>query len=94
MLATFGSFISIYYLPLYYQFTRGATAVQTSVHLLPFIFFLVAFVLLNGQLMGRTGYYYPWYIVGAVMELIGGVLLCELKNFRYTDSKTRGPSRS
>ncbi|KAF5674782.1 major facilitator superfamily transporter [Fusarium circinatum] len=75
MLATFGSFIGIFYLPLYYQFTRGITAVETSVHLLPFILFLVAFNLLNGQFMGRTGYYYPWYIVGSLMELIGGVLM-------------------
>ncbi|KAG8156488.1 hypothetical protein KVR01_013592 [Diaporthe batatas] len=75
MLATFGSFISIYYLPLYYQFTRGASALETSVHLLPFILFLVAFNLLNGQFMGKTGYYYPWYIAGAALELIGGVLL-------------------
>ncbi|KAL8408917.1 hypothetical protein RB594_007378 [Gaeumannomyces avenae] len=75
MLATFGSFISIYYLPLYYQFTRGATAVETSVHLLPFILFLVAFNLVNGHFMGRTGYYYPWYIAGSALELIGGVLL-------------------
>ncbi|KAM5343434.1 hypothetical protein ACJ41O_011971 [Fusarium nematophilum] len=75
MLATFGSFIGIFYLPLYYQFTRGASAVETSLHLLPFILFLVAFNLLNGQFMGRTGYYYPWYIAGAALELIGGVLL-------------------
>ncbi|KAJ3525990.1 hypothetical protein NM208_g11401 [Fusarium decemcellulare] len=75
MLATFGSFIGIFYLPLYYQFTRGSTALETSVHLLPFILFLVAFNLLNGQFMGRTGYYYPWYIAGSTLELIGGVLL-------------------
>ncbi|KAB5560109.1 major facilitator superfamily domain-containing protein, partial [Coniochaeta sp. 2T2.1] len=75
MLATFGSFIGIYYLPLYYQFARGITAVQTSVHLLPFIFFLAGFNLLNGQFMGKTGYYYPWYVAGAALELIGGVLV-------------------
>ncbi|KAG2418430.1 hypothetical protein HFD88_001531 [Aspergillus terreus] len=75
MLATFGSFIGIYYLPIYYQFARGSTAMQTSVHLLPFILFLVAFNLANGQLMAKTGYYYPWYVVGAALELIGGVLM-------------------
>lgn len=78
MLATFGSFIGIYYLPLYYQFTRGSNAVETAVHLLPFILVLVAFNLINGQYMGKTGYYYPWYIAGSVLELIGGVLLCKL----------------
>ena len=81
MLATFGSFIGIFYLPLYYQFTRGSTAIQTSVHLLPFILFLVAFNLGNGQFMGKTGYYYPWYIVGAALELIGGVLMYHVDEF-------------
>ncbi|KAK1988890.1 major facilitator superfamily-domain-containing protein [Colletotrichum cereale] len=81
MLATFGSFIGIFYLPLYYQFTRGSSAVETSVHLLPFILFLVAFNILNGQFMGRTGYYYPWYIAGSALELIGGVLLYTVDEF-------------
>jgi MFS family permease len=89
MLATFGSFIGIYYLPLYYQFARGITAVQTSVHLLPFIFFLAGFNLLNGQFMGKTGYYYPWYIVGAALELIGGVLVYTI-NEHTSDAKIYG----
>ncbi|CAM1505800.1 Fc.00g114370.m01.CDS01 [Cosmosporella sp. VM-42] len=55
MLATFGSFIGIYYLSLYHQFTRGISAVQISVHLLPFILFLVAFNFVNGQFMASTG---------------------------------------
>ncbi|EQL01445.1 Major facilitator superfamily domain, general substrate transporter [Ophiocordyceps sinensis CO18] len=75
MFAAFGCFISIYYLPLYFQFTRGATALQTSVHMLPFILFLSASVLINGQYMGKTGYYYPWYIFGSALHLIGGALL-------------------
>lgn len=77
MFAAFGCFISIYYLPLYFQFTRGATALQTSVHMLPFILFLSASVLINGQYMGKTGYYYPWYIFGSALHLIGGALLCK-----------------
>ncbi|KAH8907861.1 MFS general substrate transporter [Coniochaeta sp. PMI_546] len=89
MLATFGSFIGIYYLPLYYQFARGITAVQTSVHLLPFIFFLAGFNLLNGQFMGKTGYYYPWYIVGAALELIGGVLVYTIDE-NTSDAKIYG----
>ncbi|KAJ2897833.1 hypothetical protein MKZ38_004346 [Zalerion maritima] len=81
MFAAFGCFISIYYLPLYYQFSRGATAVETSVHMLPFIMFLVVCVLINGRFMGKTGYYYPWYIFGSVMELVGGVLLYTVDEF-------------
>ncbi|KAI1918584.1 hypothetical protein LOZ65_004818 [Ophidiomyces ophidiicola] len=89
MLATFGSFIGIYYLPIYFQFTRGITAVQTSVKLLPFILFLVAFNLINGQFMGWTGYYYPWYIAGAALELIGGVLLYTV-DVKTSDAKIYG----
>ena len=88
VLATFGSFIGIYYLPIYYQFTRGSTAIQTSVHLLPFILFLVAFNLINGQYMGKTGYYYPWYIFGAALELVGGVLMCK-SFFAHTPHPSR-----
>jgi hypothetical protein len=89
VLATFGSFIGIFYLPLYYQFTRGSTAMETSVHLLPFILFLVAFNLCNGQFMGKTGYYYPWYIVGAALELIGGVLMYHVDE-HTSDAKIYG----
>ena len=78
MFAAFGCFISIYYLPLYFQFTRGATAMQTSVYMLPFILFLSASVLLNGHFMSKTGYYYPWYIFGSALQVVGAALLCEL----------------
>ncbi|XWW98480.1 hypothetical protein V2A60_006480 [Cordyceps javanica] len=75
MFAAFGTFITIYYLPLYFQFTRGATALQTSVHILPYILFLSASVLINGDFMSKTGYYYPWYLFGSALQLIGGALL-------------------
>lgn len=77
MFAAFGCFICIYYLPLYFQFTRNATALWTSVHMLPFIMCLSACVLLNGAFMSKTGYYYPWYMFGSALQLIGGTLLCK-----------------
>ncbi|KAI6284783.1 hypothetical protein MCOR27_002545 [Pyricularia oryzae] len=75
LFSTFGGFISIYYLPLYFQLIRGATAMETSLYLLPFIIFLSGFVLVNGHFMAKTGYYYPWYIFGAALNIIGGALL-------------------
>ncbi|KAJ4341110.1 hypothetical protein N0V95_007330 [Ascochyta clinopodiicola] len=75
MFSAFGTFITIYYLPLYFQFTRGATALETSVYILPYIMFLSASVLLNGYFMSRSGYYYPWYLFGSALQLIGGALL-------------------
>lgn len=70
-----------YYLLIYYQFTGGSTAIETSIYLLPFILILVAFDLIDGQFMGKTGYCYPWYIFGAAFELISGVLLGEFFSY-------------
>ncbi|KAH6658493.1 major facilitator superfamily domain-containing protein [Truncatella angustata] len=68
-------FIPIYYIPLYFQFTRGDSAIEAAVRLLPLIFVLSAAILANGHLMGRFSYFQPWYIFGSVLTLIGGVLL-------------------
>jgi MFS family permease len=71
------SFIPIYYVPLYFQFTRGDSAIMAAVRLLPLIFVLSAAILANGHLMARFGYFQPWYIFGSVLTLIGGVLMCK-----------------
>lgn len=75
-------FIPIYYVPLYFQFTRGDDAIKAAVRLLPLIFVLSASILANGHLMSRFSYFQPWYIFGSVLTLIGGVLLCECFNYR------------
>lgn len=69
-------FIPIYYVPLYFQFTRGDDAIRAAVRLLPLIVVLSAAILANGHLMSRFSYFQPWYIFGSVLALIGGVLLC------------------
>jgi hypothetical protein len=68
------AFIPIYYVPLYFQFSRGDDAIRAAI-LLPLIFVLSAAILLNGHLMGRFNYFQPWYIFGSVLTLIGGVFL-------------------
>jgi hypothetical protein len=70
-------FVPIYYIPLYFQFTRGDGAIQAAVRLLPYIIILSVAILANGHLMGRFSYFQPWYIAGGVFSLIGGVLLCK-----------------
>jgi MFS family permease len=69
-------FIPVYYVPLYFQFTRGDSAITAAVRLLPLIFVLSAAILANGHLMSRFSYFQPWYIFGSILTLIGGVLLC------------------
>lgn len=72
-------FVPIYYIPLYFQFTRGDGAIQAAVRLLPYIVILSVAILANGHLMGRFSYFQPWYIAGGVFSLIGGVLLSRIQ---------------
>ena len=69
-------YIAIYYIPIYFQFTRGDSAIQAAVRLLPFVFILSAMVLINGFFMAKWGRYTPWYLIGSVITLIGSVLMC------------------
>ncbi|KAH6846935.1 major facilitator superfamily domain-containing protein [Chaetomium sp. MPI-CAGE-AT-0009] len=71
-------FVPIYYVPLYFQFTRGDSAITAAVRLLPLIFVLSAAILANGHLMARFSYFQPWYIFGSVLTLVGGVMLSRI----------------
>ncbi|KAH6695438.1 major facilitator superfamily domain-containing protein [Plectosphaerella plurivora] len=73
-----GSFVPIYYIPLYFQFTRGDSAIEAAIRLLPLICVLSATILASGHLMGRFGYFQPWYIVGSVLTMAGSVLLSRI----------------
>ncbi|OCK99433.1 MFS general substrate transporter [Cenococcum geophilum 1.58] len=68
-------FIPIYYIPVYFQFTRGDTALEAAVRLLPLIVLLSAAIMANGYLMSKLGYYQPWYLIGGALALAGNVLL-------------------
>lgn len=70
-------FIPLFYLPVYFQFSRGDSALEAAVRMLPFITLLCATILSSGYLMGKLGYFQPWYLVGAALALVGHVLLCK-----------------
>lgn len=82
-------FVPVYYIPLYFQFARGDSTVQTAVRLMPYIVFLCVLMLSSGFLMGRLGYYKPSYIVGASLALVGAVLMCKWKLLLHTSRSTR-----
>jgi MFS family permease len=68
-------FIPIYFLPIYFQFTRGDTALDSGVHLLPYIMLMIFAVISNGAILSAYGYYMPWYTAGGILVVIGGALL-------------------
>ncbi|KAJ5669889.1 hypothetical protein N7462_010959 [Penicillium macrosclerotiorum] len=68
-------FVPTYYIPLYFQFVRGDSALTAAVRLLPFIILMVCFGFLNGGLMSKFGYYMPWYLAGGILTTTGGALM-------------------
>jgi MFS family permease len=69
------AFIPIYFVPLFFQFTRNDNALDAGVRLLPLIVVMVVIVLANGILMAKFGYYMPWYTVGGLFTVAGSALM-------------------
>ncbi len=74
-----GAFVLMYYIPLYFQFTRGIGSLNSGVRLLALIVMVTVTIMANGAVISKTGYYQPWYTVGSALILIGGVLMCKSK---------------
>ena len=68
-------FITIYYIPLYFQFVRGESAIRSAVDLLPFLFTSVTAMLISGRLITSVGYYKLWFMTGSSLALIMSVCL-------------------
>lgn len=67
--------VPIYFLPIFFQFSRQASVLHSAVDLLPFILVLVFAVMFNGAMMTQLGYYMPWYLIGATIALVGSALM-------------------
>ncbi|KAJ8105567.1 hypothetical protein ONZ43_g7378 [Nemania bipapillata] len=76
MFALAGSFLmAIYYLPLWFQVVKGATATQSGVYTLPFVLSLVVASTLSGAFTQRFGYYVPAMIASPSLLAIGQGLM-------------------
>jgi len=78
-----GGFTPIYYIPAYFQFTQGDSALRSAVRLLPLILMVSVTILVNGAVLSKGGYYKPWYIGGSCLGLVGTVLLCKSHILMY-----------
>ena len=77
--AATSTFVPIYYTPLFFQFVHNDSALEAGVRLLPFVVFLVVFCVANGAIMSMTGWYFPWYLGGGCLTVIGGALMYTVK---------------
>ncbi|KAL8695938.1 MAG: hypothetical protein Q9201_007895 [Fulgogasparrea decipioides] len=69
-----GGYIPLYYIPLFFQFTRGDDPLKAAVRLLSLVFLYSFTVISNGSFMSKFGLYQPWYTVGSALLLAGGAL--------------------
>jgi MFS family permease len=83
-------FVPIYFIPIFFQFSRGDSALDAAVRLLPFIILLVFFCLFNGFAMSKYGLYMPWYLFGGILVVIGSALMMTQVDQNTSTSKIYG----
>ncbi|GES64649.1 efflux pump antibiotic resistance protein [Aspergillus terreus] len=71
--------VTLYYLPLFFAFARGYSALEQTARLLPFILVFIAVVMLVGGLLPVFGRYNIIYIVAGIATVAGaGVMAATL----------------
>jgi hypothetical protein len=76
--------VGIYYVPLFFQFTKGDSALEAAVRLLPFITLFVFSVMFAGGLLPVVGRYAPWYFPASILMIIGGAFMYRVKPTTHT----------
>lgn len=70
---------SVYYLPIWFQAVKGATAVKSGIMNLPMLLATVILSVVAGALVSAIGYYAPFMILCSVISSIGYGLLTTFK---------------
>lgn len=68
-------FILIYWIPIWFQAIKHATALKSGIMLIPMILTLVFASIIGGILTTKLGYYNPFYIASFIFASIGAGLL-------------------
>ncbi|KAH6645305.1 major facilitator superfamily domain-containing protein [Truncatella angustata] len=68
-------FVVVYFIPIYFQFVHGDTALQAAVRLLPYVIVTVCFNLGAGHLLSKVKYYMPLFVISGVFITLGASLL-------------------
>ena len=74
-IAITGLIVPIYFIPLFFQFVRGDSALAAGLRILPLIVAAVVGAMINGALFEKADMYLPWFTVSGVLVTIGGSLL-------------------
>ncbi|KAI0168787.1 MFS drug efflux transporter [Pestalotiopsis sp. NC0098] len=68
-------FFTTYYIPIYFQFVAGDTALMAAVRLLPFLLVTICVNLASGRALAKVKFYMPFYLASGVLMTLGGSLL-------------------
>jgi hypothetical protein len=72
-------FLLIYWVPIWFQAIKGASAFKSGIELMPMILALVIANIVSGGLTTVIGYYTPFYYGSVVLSTIGAGLLTTFK---------------
>lgn len=72
-------FVLTFYLPIWFQSIKGATALKSGIMNLPMIIAVVVVSILAGGLVTACGYYTPFMIASSIIMTIGAGLLTTLE---------------
>jgi hypothetical protein len=67
--------VSLYYLPLFYAFARGASPIEAAIHIVPFIGFFIGSIILASIVLPLVSYYAVFFLLAGILMLIGGALM-------------------
>ncbi|OTA99368.1 hypothetical protein M426DRAFT_76399 [Hypoxylon sp. CI-4A] len=73
-----GMMVLVYYLPIWFQAVKGASAIHSGIMLLPLILSVVFSSISSGIVISKVGYYNPFFLLSAVMMPIAAGLLTTL----------------
>jgi hypothetical protein len=68
-------FVLVYYLPVYFQSIKGASATRSGIDILPLLISIVLSSIACGGLITLFGYYTPFVIFGTTLSAIGSGLI-------------------
>lgn len=72
-------FIVVYYISIWFQAIKGASAIRSGISTLPFILGLVVATISSGIAISKLGYYNPAIIAGGILTPIGAGLFTLFK---------------